>query len=307
MKKIISLVLTAVICLTLGGCAFGGRKTALVVSGAEVDTEIYNYYLDLVEQRPRDYGLTDKSGSGDRRDKAVELCRKYVAFNTVFAERGLSLTNSEKLEIADNVNNFWSMSAEHYKDIGVSRVTLNKIFTEQAYEDTLFEADFDKGMDDSEAESAVKAFFYSNYTAFRNICEYFTASDGSKVSEQEKQNITNKFSEIAASSGSSYDDFTNTCAAAGYTASGTVILKKDSGGYPEGFFLKVYTMAPGTVGIFTYDDCIFCIRKENLSDLGEEVYYNYRSTCIRNMYEESWQEAVENYLSGFTVDEVKIK
>lgn len=309
MKKIFSVFLViSILMLSLCGCDIKisrTKKDALVISGTEINEEIYNYYLDVVTQRPGDYNISSSKDEDAIKDAAIEQCKRYLAINTSFKERNLKLTNAQKIEIADNVNNFWIRSEAHYEKIGVSRQTLSKILTANEYEDAIFSSIYDKGMDDTEAEGEIQAYFYANYTAFLNICAYYTTGS-TTLTEQEKQNLIASFENIAQNSGESAEDFTNACSDAGYSASSTVIIEKESEGYPSGFFLKVYTMEPNTVRVFSYDDCVFCIRKESLASLGDEVYSNYRDTCIEKMYSADWQQTVDNYLKNFTIDEVNI-
>ena len=307
MKKFVSVFLIAVFALTaFSGCSFNRKKTAVVISGTEIDEEIYNFYLDRVSGRPSDYGLDAKASDRDKRDAAIKLCTKYIAFNTNFVNRGLSLTASEKVEIKDNVNSYWTINGKHYENIGVSRRTLSKIMTSEAYEKAIFNSVYDKGTDDKESEKKINKYFSENYIAFRNTCAYFTTSDKSQITEQEKQNITDLFTRIAASSGKGTQEFSDACAQAGYSPSDVVIMGPTSEGYPDGFYDHVKTMSVDTVKVLLYSDVIFAVRKENISELGDGVYAVYRSECIKEMYAEEWNTAVEDYISQFTVDEIKI-
>ncbi|MCQ2481846.1 MAG: hypothetical protein MJ121_06995, partial [Clostridia bacterium] len=203
MKRYISLLIAILILLlSFTGCSIKkSKKTALVISGTEVDEEVYAYFLDIVKQRPNDYGLEKSFKESQARDEAIKLCVRYVAFNTSFAQRELKLTNTQKLEIADNVNSYWIRSENHCKAIGVSRQTINKIYTSKAYENVIFKAIYDKGTGDAEAEAQIQNYFYSNYTAFSNICAYFTNAQGENISGEAKQQLIETFRTIAASGG----------------------------------------------------------------------------------------------------------
>ncbi len=308
MKRYISLLIAILILLlSFTGCSIKkSKKTALVISGTEVDEEVYAYFLDIVKQRPNDYGLEKSFKESQARDEAIKLCVRYVAFNTSFAQRELKLTNTQKLEIADNVNSYWIRSENHCKAIGVSRQTINKIYTSKAYENVIFKAIYDKGTGDAEAEAQIQKYFYSNYTAFSNICAYFTNAQGENISGEAKQQLIETFRNIAASSGETAKEFAVACSDNGYAASDVVILKKDSDGYPAGFFMKVYVMAPDTVKVYDYDDCVFAVRKENLKELGDNIYNEYRDVCIEDMNADNWKNTMDNYIKGFTVDEIKV-
>lgn len=307
MKKavcIITILLTAVSFLC--GCSLTGEKPALVILGTDIGRDIYDYYYDKVDGRPGDYGLSDSPKNSEKRDAAINLCRKYLALNTSFVYHGLSLSASDKVSVSDNVNNHWMRFGKHYEEIGVSKQTLTKIFTSEAYEDEIFTAMYDKGTGNAEGEKQTKNYFNTHYVAFSNVCVYFTNSDGTSITEAEKQEIVSKFNSVRENSGTDYDSFANAAAEAGYTASGTIILSSSSEGYPEGFFESVYDQDDGSVKIITYGNCIFAVRKQNLEDLGDAVYSSYREACIEEMYADQWHETLDSYIERFTVDEINV-
>ncbi len=114
--------------------------------------------------------------------------------------------------------------------------------------------------------------------------------------------LVSVFAGIASASGNDSDGFTTACADAGYVASDIMVLEKDSEGYPDGFFESVDMMEAGQVSVLEYDDCVFAVRKESLTDLGDGLYSSYRGTCIKEMYAAEWEEYIEDYVSSFTVD-----
>ena len=57
MKKFISAALAVIIMLSLCSCS-AKKEIALVISGAEIGSEVFTYFLDKVIQRPEDYNLT---------------------------------------------------------------------------------------------------------------------------------------------------------------------------------------------------------------------------------------------------------
>lgn len=296
-------MLAVLIMLSLCSCS-AQKKTVLVIAGTEIDSEIFTYFLDKVIQRPTDYGLTDSPENGDLKQAAINECKEYLTANTEFRNKGLALSSSEKVEISQNVNNFWMRFENHYNEIGVSKQTLTKIMTAEAYEDAIFTATYDRGMENAGAEKELTDYFYSSYVSFRTVCTYFTSADGSTpMTQAEKNEIIAAFNTLAADAGASLDTFTASVTAAGYTLSDSIILKKGSDGYPEGFFEKVYAQADGTVQVIVYDDCVFAVWKENLEDKGESVYANYRSSCINDLYSDDSRAQIDEYIETLEVEE----
>lgn len=282
----------------------GGKQTVLTVSGAEIDSEIFTYYLDKVIQRPTDYGLTDNPQKNELKQAAVNACGEYLYANTEFRNRGLSLSAAEKVEISETVNDLWVRFEKHYKKIKVSKQTLTKIQTSQAYADAIFTSVYDKGTGNASAEKELQDYFYSNYVCFRTVCAYFTSADGSSpMTQLEKNELLASFNSLKSQGVKEAEAFADTVRAAGYTLSDSVLLKKGAEGYPAGFFEKVYSQAADTVQIIEYDECVFAVFKEDLKAKGESVYVNYRSSCISDLYSEQADREVQEYIASLTFEE----
>ena len=302
MKKFLSVLFTVLILTSLTACN-GTKKTVLIISGTEIDSEVFTYYLDRVIHRPEDYGLAENSEKKLVKQTAIDECKRYVAINTSFRDKGLSLSAADKVGISDNVNRFWMRFENHYDEIGVSKQTLTKIMTADAYEDAIFTATYDRGTGNAAAEKELTDYFYSNYVSFRTVCAYFTAPDGSAMSQADKIALVDSFKEMEQTTAVEADKFSESVTAAGYTLSDTIILKKNSSGYPAGFFEKVYAQANGTVQILEYDECVFAVMKENLKDKGDAVYANYRTSCITDLYSAASEQEIDSYTETLTVEE----
>lgn len=303
MKKFAALFLAVLLILSLTACG-NSKKTALVVSGTEIDSEIFTYYLDKVMGRPIEYNLPENPKKDELKEAAVIQCKKYLAANTAFRDMGLSLTSSEKVEIAQTVNDYWVRFENHYNSIGVSKQTLTKILTAKAYEDAVFAAKYDKGTSDTGEEAILQNYFYDNYVSFRNVCAYFTSADGAApLTQLEKNKLIESINLLAENAGTDIEKFGEAVQAAGYSLSDSVLLKKGAEGYPTGFFEKVADQKDGTVQVITYDECIFIVWKESLSEKGESVYANYRSVCINDLYADKAEAETDEYISSFTVEE----
>lgn len=303
MKKITALILAVLLILPLAACG-SEKKTALTVAGTEINSEIFTYFLDKVISRPIDYNLPENPIKADLKQAAINECKKYLAANTSFRDMGLTLTSSEKVELSQTVNDYWVRFENHYKSIGVSKQTLTKILTAQAYEDAVFAAEYDKGTTDSAEEAVLQDYFYENYISFRNVCAYFTSADGATpMTQLEKNQLITAINTLAENAGTDVEKFSEAALAAGYSLSDSVLLKKGAEGYPDGFFERVAQQADGTVQVITYDECIFIVWKENLKEKGESVYANYRSVCINDLYAEQAQAKTDEYIATLPVEE----
>ena len=305
MKKITAFLIAVAILLSFSACS-EQKKTALVIAGTDINSEIFTYYLDKVNHSPADYGLSQNPSDSELKNAAINECKKYLAANTGFSEKGLSLTSSQKVEISQNVNNYWIRFENHYNKIGVSKQTLTKIFTSDAYKDALFSAEYDKGVNDTEAEAILQDYFYENYISFRSVCVYFTKPDSTPMTQLEKTQLLSSLEALAANPDADVDKFAQAVQSAGYSLSDSALLKKGSTTYPDGFYDKVSEQADNTVQVITYDECVFVIWKENLKEKGESLYRSYRSVCINDLYYEEYETALNEYLDTLTVEEKSV-
>lgn len=303
MKKFAAALLAVMIIFSLCSCV-QNNDTVLVISDTEISREIFTYFLDKVVQRPASYNLPENPLKEDLKEAAITECKQYLLANTEFRNRGLSLSSAKKVEISQTVNDFWVRFENHYNKIGVSKQTLTKILTAQAYEDVLFTAEYDKGTENTQAEAVIQNYFYENYLCFRTVCAYFTSADGSTpMTQMEKSQLISSFNLFTQNPGADISAFIETVQNAGYTLSDSVLLKKGSEGYPDGFFEKVYAQSDNSVQIIVYDECVFAVWKENLKDKGESVYSSYRSSCISDLYSEQSEAKKIEYIKKLTVKE----
>lgn len=303
MKKLFAAFLAVLMLVTLASCKKDETSYALTIEGTDISSEIYTYFLDRVMSRPQDFGLKDKASKKELNDAATEQCKRYIYANTRFADMGLTLSVAKKTEISQHVNNIWIRFENHYKSIGVSKQTITKICTADAYSDVIFTELYDKGTENAASEEKIKTYFYENYTAFNTVCVYFNSSDGvTPMTQLEISELITRFDTLAAESTGTSAGFSDAVKAFGYAPSGTVILKKDSDGYPKGFFDKVYSQTDNSVQIIRYDDCVFAVFKENLKEKGDSVYANYRMVCINELYSEENNAEIKKNISGFKVE-----
>lgn len=303
MKKTACLLL-AVILLALSACA-KKSESVLNIAGADIDKEIYAYYLDKAVSVP-DFKVTQDTGTKEYIEAAREKCVHYVACNTLFEKYGLKLTGNEKNEIVQRVNSLWVMGENHYNKVGVSRSALNKAVSAEYYENAIFTHLFDKGTQDKEAEKLIKEYFAKEYVVFRCVTAYFVTTDaaGEQIPMDEAgRNTLTKTFETAAKGVKDIESFE--AAAKELQKSGgitgeTVLLKKNTEGYPKGFFKKVSEIKNDTCAVLTFDDCVFLVLKFDVSQR-ETDYAGCRESCIKEMYADEAKAVFESEENTYKV------
>lgn len=109
MKKFKSFI-AVLLCLAAVFCTAGcsaSKKSALNISGAQIDYETFLYYFDQVHAFPEKYELAADATNEQMIDAAIELCYEYVAVNTKLSEYGLTLSASEKRSASNNLEDLW--------------------------------------------------------------------------------------------------------------------------------------------------------------------------------------------------------
>ena len=129
MKKAVILLITVLTAtLAFSSC---NKKSSVSVNGVPVSEGVYNYYYDIEKNSDEDKSQQEIS------DAALSDVAAYVAVNSEFKNRALSLSSEDKNEISQNVNNYWHVFSVYYNTIGVSKQDLQKIEESKKYKDAV--------------------------------------------------------------------------------------------------------------------------------------------------------------------------
>ncbi len=278
MKKVVKFTLLPILIFALlfafTACNKTSDEGALSVGDANVPSDIFAYYLDDAMQF---------KGDGYKKDDALAdaetLCARYVKINTEFEKRELTLTSNEKANVADEVNNIWTLFGGYYEKIGVSKETLTKVKTSEAYGKKISDAVFGQGGENEKSLADQKQHFKENYIFFKVINAYLTGDtaedDVTKATfENMKVKITGTVTidtvnaEYMKSIGETPDD-----------ALEVSMMYKGSDLYPQIFWDTVYVMDNGAVQIITTDDYIFLVQKVD----GSDQFATYQSAVLQSM------------------------
>lgn len=197
MKKTVAVVLAFLLpVLCLASCRSAGADVPITVNSTPIEEALFCYYLDEAFGDP---AYPDKNA---RVDYATQQCIRYVAVNTAFLSRGLSLTAAQRAAVSEETNALWRIFGAHYEKVGVTKEALFKLRTSMAYTEGLRTALFDLGGTMPVAESALQAYFATNFYAVRYIQGYLYTADGYgnpvNYTEAQLNEILRRFSDAAA-------------------------------------------------------------------------------------------------------------
>ncbi len=294
--------LTALLCaaalLTLCGCSLGERKAVMSINGVAISNDVATYFLDKA------YADGGNSGTYEAvSDNAGKLAARYFKTNSYAHAENLSLTMAQKAAVSEKVSGYWGVYGQYYEKIGVTRATLTKIFTADAYRDALVLHLYGKGGRSEIDETRLFAQFRTEYIVFQVINGYFTATDEYGVSrpltDAETEAIVIKFQNMANlinAGEKTMEEAAEYLAASGYRSSAqTVILGRGDAGYPSGFFDKVQATPARKATVIGTSDYIFLVRRGD-ADSGSEYFAEKRDEMVRAIVGDQIDTLIENYM-----------
>ncbi len=294
MKKLISLILVAVMVLCLASCTVSKIK----VNGTKIDNEIYAYFEVHAE----------KNEDGEVNEAAVlnEISR-YVAINSEFHNRGLVLDSSIKSEVSTNVNDLWHLYGSFYEENDISKQTIYKIELSSAYEDALLADYYAENGDKPVTEEEIKKYFENNYAAIRYVTGYlFNIDDNGKataMSTAEKDKITNSFKSVAEmiADGTSIEEAVGSLSE-NTEVRDTVINAFSDGTFPEGFWNAVKGVEKGKTEVIAVGDYIFLVNRVDIFSEEYGYYNTYRTDCLKKMKGEEFSTVVDTWAENYKAE-----
>lgn len=300
-RRVLSLTLCLVTLLSLftfSSCS-GEKTAAITLNSKPISDDVAIYFIDKA---------TTELGFDARKsvleEKTVELASTYFKTNSLAHAHKISLSLDERVAISEKVDGAWSIFGDYYSKIGVTRETLTKIFTADAYRDKLILTYYDKGGSEEISQNRLFANFKTNYVVFQAITGYFTTSDleGNTVQlpQSEIETLVLKFQNMKNMVNAGEQDMEG---AADYLSESgvqcsvqTVVLHKDDKSYPDGFFRKVQVADKKRSTVIASNEYIFLVLpgeanaksdffKDKKVDIIKDIVGNSIDKTINNAYE----------------------
>ncbi len=308
MKKIIGIILCAVLCFGMLCSCSAKNQTVLSVGQAELDSEIFAYFFSEV------YSFAESSGADllatdELTAQAVNKCLEYVASTTLFDTLQLSLSADSKKNIANSVEEEWRLYGDYYVDAGISKQTVSKISEAKEYRTQLLLYYFGEGSEYEVKEEEIEYYFDRSYVAFKAINGYFTTTDenGETVPLPDaeiialKESFKNKCAQLEA--GMSFAEIND-----GNDIESTFIAVSNSA-YPEGFLAGIAELEYDKPTVIETDENIFLVVRMDAKEGSSNYYATYRTKYIEDLRGEMLTDMLvatgEEY--GVTQEDSRIK
>lgn len=285
MKKIISIVLAMIVCLLSFASCSGPSKVK--VNGVKIDNEVYTYFDDLYE------------GNEEKVKKAIS---RYVTVNSEFNNRNLTLSASQKSDLAQEVDDLWHIYGAHFKDIGVSKQTVYKIELSDAYEDALLDYYYGPEGYEPVSEETLKKYFKENYIAISYATEYLFNFDETgalvPMTNEEKTVITDEFTRSVGliNTGSEIEEATDK------DVQEAIIHSANDGNFPSGFYKEVSNIKVGSAGMVTLNDYVFLVKRNDVFDETYKYYDDYKTTCLRTLKGKSFEKLIAHWSQNYIAE-----
>ncbi len=249
------------------------------INGVEISDDVFTYFLDLAVV---DLGVNAPLKS--LKEKASVYAETYFKTNSLAHSRGITLSTAEKSAVSEKVNAYWGIYGEYYSKIGVTKETLTKVFSADAFREALLVHFYGTGGEEEIPLSRLYAQFKTNYIVFQAITGYFTTTnlDGQtiKISETEKEALVLKFQNMSAmvnAGEQNMEEAADFLAESGYQSSvQTVVLHKDDTSYPAGFFEKVKNTEARLATVIGTEEYIFLVLRGDADT--KSSYFNEKRT-----------------------------
>ena len=284
MKKVLSLFLVVVIfVLSFSSCS---QIAKVKVNGTKIDNEVYYYFKDL------------HKGNKALIDKAIS---RYVAINSEFSARKLSLSPAKKTELSQRVNDLWHLYGAHYTDLKISKQTIYKIETSKTYEDVLLEYFYGANGVYPVSEDVIKKYFEEHYIAIHFATEYLFNIDetGATVpmTDAEQSAIISAFNHSVdlITTGSTIETATDR------EVHDTIINSFYDGSFPSGFYKEVSNLEPNAAATIILGDYVFLVQRIDVFDETYNYYESYRTQCLRNLKGSDFNAMVEQWSQNYKV------
>lgn len=296
-KRMVSFILIIALFASLGilsSCSIEREDpAALTLNGKEIKNDVFTYFIDKA--------MTELGVNADENavlTKATQLTETYFKTNSLAVKCGVSLSTAQKASVSEKVNAYWGIYGDYYTSIGVTKETLTKIFTSEAYRNQLLVHYYGEGGEEEIGVATMYAYFKMNYIVFQAINGYFTYLDdnGNTVirTPNEIEEIILKFQNMASlinSKEKTMEEAADFLATSGYSSSVvTLVLGKNDTSYPEGFFDKVQSTKARIASVIGTNEYIFIVLR---GDAGVNSEY--------------YKEKKEEILTALVGDKIDVK
>lgn len=282
-KMISSLLVLLTVILSFTGCA---KKAEVKINGVNIDNEVTAYFK-----------ATAKEG-----EDAKSLIARYVAVNSEFNNRSMTVPRSRRSSLSEDVNNIWHLWGTYYENLGISKETIYKIELSRVYETLLLEEYYGENGPSPVSESDIKEFFRENYASVRFVTGYLfevTENGTTEMTESQKNELKKSFTAAAdaINDGTTVEEAVKLLGSA--DIHNTVVNSKGNDNFPDGFWNEIKGIEINKAAVVNLGSYIFLVQKVDSEKGDYECYSQYRSDCLYQMKETEFDKIVLSWAEQY--------
>lgn len=178
-KRIVSLALSGIMILSLGGCYSESKLWAAKKGDVTLHTGGYIYYLYnsffeaaykvSTEKKVLSTTIEDKKAETWIKDKAMDNVKEYFYLEDKFAELGLELTDEDLEDIDSTASYYWDTYGQKatLEGLGISQASFVEVTARAStLYSKIFEATYAPGGEKEVSDENLKAYYEENYFSY---------------------------------------------------------------------------------------------------------------------------------------------
>ena len=204
MKRVIALLLAAVMLLTLAAC-HGKDEVAITSGDYEITSAMYSYYLVMADsdakQKVGETADTTKKGfsyykqtiDGVKfetyvKEQAIEKCLYYITLQKLCDENKIKLDDETVKSYKSTAEYYWNYGYGNIlSENGVSYATYEKLFLNDALYSLLFDHIYGEDGEKAVSDKSISAAFNENYAGVYMLSIDYSEDEKVKVDDLKKE------------------------------------------------------------------------------------------------------------------------
>ncbi|MCM1364790.1 MAG: hypothetical protein NC122_04450 [Faecalibacterium sp.] len=291
MKKILSLIISAVLICSLFGCS-SNQNYDIEIDGMGISEGVYAYYLDKVMSSPNSYSV-NKDDTEQLKAKALELCKQCVATDKFMSENKISLDLYLKSETAQTTESMWSLFGEYYKSIGVAKSDITTINTYENQKEKLVQYYYGSNGKKPVSQDDLKQKFVELYIGFKGfevpLTKINAKGETVDMTDSEKKDVETQLRKIAdkINDGQSIDEANKQYQSKqGLVVTedlDVILTKKNDPMYDDDFFDKLSTISHDRAAIVKSGKSIYVVQRVKIASSDDDAFSQYSTEVLKTM------------------------
>lgn len=248
-------------------------------------TAVQNYELvtsQTLDEQTVTVSNSDKSAVEYLDNEGIKLVKSYVGAYLMAEELGIELTDDEIESAESSAATTYETDQEVFEQNGIAQSSIEEYYKDVARKSNIFQAKYGEEGSDPIPTDELKEYFNTNYASVNFIQQYFYNDDGSMMSDDEIEALTQQYKDIQSQAEKGEIKFTDKCKEfsenatsykSGYTDSVSRFNSEDEDG------AKILALKEGEFTLLVTDSAIALLQKAPLDSDGSR-FEQYRSTLL---------------------------